>query len=82
MSLIFCLHWSYKKYHAILGYDPKILLANQLAGFFIFDMWDLLNLITGVHCYVVIVLCVEGLRFIFFYPIKNQTFNGDQSRWK
>ena len=27
-KLIFCFHWNYKKYHAILGYDPKILLVN------------------------------------------------------
>ena len=25
-------------YHAILGYDPKILLVNQFAEFFTFDL--------------------------------------------
>ena len=30
-----------------MGYDPKILLANQFAGFFTFDLFDLINLIPG-----------------------------------
>ena len=42
--------------YAILGYDPKILLANQFARYFTFGLLDLLNLIPGVHCYVVHVL--------------------------
>ena len=55
-QLDFLLHLSKKKYHAILGYDPKILLANQLAMiFFTFDLFDLINLITGGHCYIVLV---------------------------
>ena len=36
VKLIFCFHWSWKKYHAITGYDSKILLVNQFAGFFYF----------------------------------------------
>ena len=40
--------------YAILGYDPKILLANQLAGFFTFDLFDFSVLIPGVHCYIVL----------------------------
>ena len=55
IKLIFCFHWSYKKYHAILGYDPKILFANHFAGFFTFDLFDLLILIPGFHCYTVLV---------------------------
>ena len=43
-----------QKYHAILGYDPKILLANQFAGFFTFDLFDFSVLIPGVHCYIVL----------------------------
>ena len=33
------------------GLCQKILLANQFAGFFTFDSFDLLMLIPGVHCY-------------------------------
>ena len=28
IKLSFCFHWSWKRYHVILGYSPKILLAN------------------------------------------------------
>ena len=35
VRLVFCFHWSYKTY-AILGCDPKILLANQFAECFTF----------------------------------------------
>ena len=34
----------------------KILLANQFAVFFTFDIFDLLILIPGVHCYIVLVM--------------------------
>ena len=54
IKLIFCFYWSYKTYHAILGYDPKILSANQFAGYFTFDLFDLLILLTGVHCYIIL----------------------------
>ena len=37
------------------GLCQKILLANQCAGFFTFDLLDLLILIPGVHCYIVLV---------------------------
>ena len=47
IKLIFCFHWSYKKFHAILGYDAKILLANQFAEFFTFNLFDLLTLMPG-----------------------------------
>ena len=38
------------------GLCRKILLANQFAGFSTFDLCDLLILIPGVHCYIVLVL--------------------------
>ena len=41
------------------GLCRKILLANQFAGFFTFDLCDVLILILGVHCYIVLV------RYIF-----------------
>ena len=37
------------------GLCQKILLANQFAWFFTFDLFDLLILIPGVHCYIVLV---------------------------
>ena len=42
--------------NAILGYDPKILLANCFAGFFTFDLFDLLILIPVIHCCIVLVI--------------------------
>ena len=60
IQLAFCFHWNLKKYYAILGYDPKILSANQFAGYFTFGLFDLLSLIPGVHCYTVPVsLCTH-----------------------
>ena len=41
-------------------YDPKILLFNQFAGYFSFGLFDLLNVIPGVHCYI-------ELCYILFY---------------
>ena len=37
----------------------KILLANQFAGFSTFDLIDLLILIPGVYCYIVLVFYVR-----------------------
>ena len=34
---------------------PQNTLANQFARFFTFDLFDLLILIPGVHCYIVFV---------------------------
>ena len=34
------------------GLCQKILLANRFAGFSTFDLFDLLILIPGVHCYI------------------------------
>ena len=38
----------------------EILLANQFAGFFTSDLFDLLILIQGVHCYILLVF--NGMR--------------------
>ena len=54
--LCFCLHWSYTKSHAILSYDLKALLANHFVEIFIFDLFALLILMLGVHCYSMLVL--------------------------
>ena len=47
------------KLQTILGYDPKILLATLFAGFFTFDLFHLLTLMLGVHCYIVLVNSVK-----------------------
>ena len=54
-----------QKYRAILGYDSKILLSNQFAGFFTFNLFDFLILIPWVHHYI------ELLLFIISLPVKN-----------
>ena len=47
------------------GLCRKILLANQFAGFFTFDLFDLLILILGIYCYIVLVMvgfkCVKAI---------------------
>ena len=43
------------------GLCQKILWANQFPGFFTFDLFDLLILIPGGHCYIVLVLFVKAL---------------------
>ena len=45
--------------YAILDDDPRILLANQFAAFFTFDLFDLFILIPRVHCYIVRFLYVS-----------------------
>ena len=73
---IFCFHWSYKKY-AILDYDPKILLANQFAGFFTFDLFELLILIPVVYCCIVLVHLGTCATSIFVEIIRQ-----DKGIWK
>ena len=59
-------YWSDKKYLVILGYGLKNLLANQSAEFFTFDLFGMLILIPGVHCYIVLFWIITGLCVIFF----------------
>ena len=73
---IFCFHWSYKKY-AILDYDPTILLANQFAGFFTFDLFELLILIPVVYCCIVLVHLGTCATSIFVEIIRQ-----DKGIWK
>ena len=42
-----------QKYHAILGYEPKILMVSHFAGFSTFDLFDLLILNWGAHFYII-----------------------------
>ena len=44
----------------ILCYNPKTLLVNQFAEYFSFGLFDLLNVMPGVHCYI-------ELGYILFY---------------
>ena len=43
------------KKFCVMGYDPKILLANQFAAFFTIGQFHLLDLIPVVYCYIVLV---------------------------
>ena len=70
-SWFFRFYWSCKKY-TFLGLCQKTLLANQFAWFFTFDLFDLLILILGVHCYIVLVLFVCFYRSQFCSPGINQ----------
>ena len=51
----FLLPLKLQKVSCYFGYGPKNLLANQFAEFFTFDLFDLLILIQGVHCYIALV---------------------------
>ena len=53
------------------GLYCKILSANWFAGFFTFDLFDLLTLIPGVHCYTVFVgstICELVLKLTMMTP--------------
>ena len=98
IKLIFCFHWSYKKYHTIFGLCWKILLVNQLTGFSTFDLFDLLILIPGVHCYIVLVIIVveviiktvsfemvdmlKSLKSSFFWFSNHETNINKLNMWK
>ena len=51
----FLLPLKLQKISYYFGLCWKILLANQFAGFFTLDLFDLLILILGVHCYIVLI---------------------------
>ena len=61
-----------QKYYSWVGYDPKILLAsaNQFAGFFTFDLFDLLISIPEVYCYIALVC----LMYLFDFTVFDLTF--------
>ena len=46
------------------GLCRKILLANQFAGFFTFDLFDLLTLIPRAHYYLVLVNIIANVLFV------------------
>ena len=45
-----------QKISSYFGLCRKVLFGNQLVGFFTFNLFDLLILIPGAHCYIVLVL--------------------------
>ena len=49
----------------ILGYDPKILLANQFVEFLTFDLFDLLTLILNTRGPLLHVLVTKYISFLF-----------------
>ena len=51
----FLLPLKLKKKSYYFGLCWKILLGNHCAGYFTFDLFDLLIFIPGVHCYIVLV---------------------------
>ena len=51
----FLLSLKLQKISYYFGLCQKILWANQLAQFLTFDLFHLLILIPGVHCYIVLV---------------------------
>ena len=73
----FLLPLKLQKISHYFGLCWKILLANQFAGFFTFDLFDLLILILRVHCYIVLVHLknryqndlelMKGSEFLFDY---------------
>ena len=63
IKLIFCFHWSCKKYHAILGYDPKIVAQSVCRIFYFWLVW-FVNLNIGVHCYIILVFFGLALKYI------------------
>ena len=69
IKLIFWHRWSYRKY-AILDHGLKKLLANQLAEIFTFDLFDLLILIPGVHCYIVLVFFILQVYYSVYWMQK------------
>ena len=40
---------------------PRKLLVNQFPVFFTFDLFDLLILVQGVHCYIAVVVNLEQI---------------------
>ena len=63
----FLLPLKLQKISYYFGLCWKILLSNQFAGFSTFDLFDLLILIPGVNCYIVLV-------FFFFANIRRPKF--------
>ena len=66
----FLLSLKLQKISYYFGLCQKILLGNQFAGFFTFDLVDLLILILRVHCYIVLVVLSVRQAFGIITEIK------------
>ena len=68
----FLLPLKLQKISYYFGLCWKVLLANSFAGFFTFDLFDLLILILGGHCYIVLFyihfLTLTIHNFLIFHP--------------
>ena len=50
-----------------IKHDPKILLANHSAGYFTFELLDMLISIPGIHYYIVLVMMGEDIKVLFHF---------------
>ena len=50
-----------------IKHDPKILLANHSAGYFTFELLDMLILTPGIHYYIVLVMMGEDIKVLFSF---------------
>ena len=63
----FLLPLKLQKISYYFGLCRKILLANQFVGFFTFDLFDLLTLVPGVHCYIVLFSFLTKLSLSYLF---------------
>ena len=77
IKFIFYFCRSYRKISCYFRLDPKILLTNEFARFFIFDLLDLLILTSEVHCYIVLVSVVS----IVFEKLLNDSRVDHFAKW-
>ena len=74
-----------QKISCYFGLCLKILLANQFAELFNLDLFDLLILILGVHCYIVlvaIVVIVIIILIIVLYLTSVKIYENDKTNCK
>ena len=65
-QIYFLLPLKLQKISSCFGLCRKILLANQFAGFFTIDLFDLLILIPGLHCYIVLVFILDHFEILYW----------------
>ena len=63
----FLLPLKLQKISYYFGLCWKMLLANQFVGFFTFDLFDLLTLVPGVHCYIVLFSFLTKLSLSYLF---------------
>ena len=50
-----------------MKHDHKILLANHSAGYFTFELLDMLIFIPGIHYYIILVMMGEDIKVLFSF---------------